>query len=237
MVRGFFRFSGMIRIGDLIAASAILVSAISVVHALGENSEIARIEARNHQREAAARAIARLDRWKAVQASLKADLQPILISTSEMLRDTGNVARARDYLWREGWTAYAAAERRIVAEQLDTGYESVLIYSPQSRQTYLDAFFRLREVSRATVVSVISDGQQEIIYGDRAEFSDSALMGNTLRRILNENFDDLERRADVIGRPARIHFCRAIVDTEDALRACTNTPIAPRRGESGSSTS
>jgi hypothetical protein len=217
------QFSGVVRVGDFVAASAILISGYGIFHSLGEARELTQIELRNHQREAAARAVARLDRWKAVQDSLQTDLQPIIISVTETLRDSRNAVRARDQLWREVISAYAALERRVVSEQLDTGYESLLVYSPESRPIYLSTYNRLQHASKRAVWGIVEDGQRAILALNPRDYPQTHILGNALRDIVLARFRELASSADAVGQGARAHFCRSVAATEEGVASCAST--------------
>lgn len=219
------RFSGTVRIGDLVAAAAILVSGIGIFNSLDETRQLTEIELDNHRREAAGRAIAGLDRWIALQHSLRSDLQPIIISVSETLRDTRDEARARDQLWREVIAAYAAVERRVATEQLSTGYESLLIYSPGSRRIYLETYASLREAARRNVWAIVEEGQEAIFSLNEEDRPHSAILGNALRAIVIRHFENLERRSYELSIRARLHFCSIVAERGEDAQTCASSTV------------
>lgn len=216
------RFSNTVRISDMIAASAIMISGIGIIISIGQSNGLVRREQDRNEREAAVRAIARLDRWQAVQASLQQQMQPIIIRTTENLRDARSPAEARDLLWREVVAADAELDRRITGEQLDTGYEEVLVYIPRSRQLYLNTYSALEEVADNRLGLLLQDAQQEIMSAPSDTYSNTARLGNRLRDVTQRHFQLLATEAEAVTRQPRLIFCQRIARVPEDVQVCAS---------------
>ena len=89
-----------IKVSDLLTSITIVVSVIALLISWSKDREAKLTEQANRVRIAAATAIAKLDRWQALQLSMYRELQPTYVEMSELLTDRYDVQRVRDQFWK-----------------------------------------------------------------------------------------------------------------------------------------
>jgi len=138
-----------IKVGDLLTSITIAVSVIALLVSWSKDREAKLTEQANRVRAAAATAIAKLDRWQALQLSMYRELQPTYVEMSELLADCDDVQRVRDQFWKRVNVERTRIAQKVLEEQLGTAYSDLLSHFPAARDKFTDAFVKLGAVESA----------------------------------------------------------------------------------------
>jgi hypothetical protein len=106
-----------LKAGDVLTSLTIIVSVVALITTLTKERDTRTREQADRVRVAAAKTLAKLERWQSLQLSLYQELQPVYVDVSESLARRFDVVAARDYLWKQ----VNAQRVRIAARILDVG--------------------------------------------------------------------------------------------------------------------
>jgi hypothetical protein len=178
---GMLRFDRTIKVTDIITSGALLVSAITLGTSWRKERELrVRTEAAE-VRVAAAKCIAKLDRWQALQLGLFDELQVDYVAASERFPGESKAA-VRDFVYKAVRAAMARASSKIMEEQLETAYADLLSSNPAAREHFQRALTSLQSV-RATAADALLASTEGAVLSLNVNPEDyqTADLGNALR--------------------------------------------------------
>ena len=125
-----------IKASDLLTSLTIVVSVVALLVSWTKDQDVRTREQADKVRTAAAKTIAKLERWEAIQLSLYSELQPIYVEVSEGLAKQFDVVTSRDLLWKRINTLRVKIAARVLDEAVETAYVDLFAYHPSIRGTF-----------------------------------------------------------------------------------------------------
>jgi len=211
-------FDSTLKFGDLLTSLSVLLSAGALLYAWTKDRALRRREQANVVRTAAAEALAKLTRWSQLPISLGDNVQDLMIETSEVLAETSNVGKARDYLWKG-----LNAARRIVAEQQrkeDIESASVGLYGrrPEAYEWFERTLKTLRHATDDAFSQLEEQTQERVLaYETKLDDSQPAFLGDDLRRSVSEYERKLEEDLSTVLSDARARLGAVISATDEQV--------------------
>ena len=193
-----------IKVGDILTSLAIVVSASALVYSWTKDREARNTELADNIRQEAAYALTNLDRWVHLNESLYQNVQPIFITTSEMIKGDDNIIEERDYLWKSINEQRNIIKSKILDEKILTSYIGLLAHFPQMRGRYVVMFESLTELEEDISNRLLEETQDDVLsQEDSIENYTSAVLGNALRTTAESHRDRLLRESARITTPLR----------------------------------
>jgi hypothetical protein len=160
----------------------IIVSVVALVITWTKDRDVRVHEQADRVRAAAAKTLAKLERWQTLQLSLYDQLQPVFVETSEVLDKEFNVIGTRDYLWKQINAQHTSISAKGLEEGFETAYIDLFAYYPSIRRTFLDVVVSLKAAEQSAVESLLLDTQRAVMSfeGNKSAYS-TARLGNALR--------------------------------------------------------
>jgi hypothetical protein len=175
-------FDKTLDVGNVLTSLTILISLGALLSALAKDRRARERELGDRVRAAAARTLGKLERWQQLSARLYQDVQPLFVDVSQKLHAELDAEAARDLLWRELATARAAAEQRIVDEEIESAYVELYPYHPSVQRRFTETMSRLKEIDAAVYFDFVEQTQGQILaYSGSPKDYTPALLGNDLR--------------------------------------------------------
>ena len=222
-----------IKVSDLLTSITIVVSVIALLISWSKDREAKLTEQANRVRGmAAATAIAKLDRWQALQLSMYRELQPTYVEMSELLADRYDVQRVRDQFWKRVNVERTRIAQKVLEEQLGTGYSDLLSHFPAARDKFTDAFVKVSAVESEVAENYLGASERAILSleGTQKDYM-TPILGNTLRQAAATHSVSLQTKSEAIIGPVREYLFKVISlpDSEliSASRRTANTYEAP----------
>ncbi len=170
-----------IKIGDLLTSGALLLSVLTLALSWSKDRDLQIRQDADRIRSAAAKCVAKLDRWQAIQLAVFEELQPVYVETSEKVAaQPTQLGAARDFLWKEIAAAHSRASAKIAEEQIETAYADLLASYPPMRRDFALALEQLRRVDEESLGKLLESTQAAVLNVDLKSYSPPVL-GNALR--------------------------------------------------------
>lgn len=213
-----FTLDKTFKVGDLLTSLTIAISALALFTTIERERSARLIEHASKVRASAANAIAKLDRWQAIQLSLYNELQPTFIEVSEGLMKDFDIYKYRDLYWKKFTAERARVARQVLEEQLGTAYADLLAHFPAARTQYTEAFARLSDVEMSVTTSFLEQTEASILsFRERQKSYNTAQLGNALRGNADGHVADMRSKFDAAVLPARGYLLGVIALTDDEL--------------------
>jgi hypothetical protein len=182
LVASILEFDEQLDVGNLLTSLTILISLGALLSALAKDRRTRERELGDRVRAAAARTLGKLERWQQLSARLYQDVQPLFVDVSQKLHAELDAEAARDLLWRELAAARAAAELRIVDEEIESAYVELYPYHPSVQRRFTETMSRLKAIDAAVYFDFVEQTQAQVLaYDGPPKDYTSALLGNDLR--------------------------------------------------------
>ena len=198
------RLNRELKVGDLLTAITVGLSVAALVASWEGDRRSRAEEEATRARSAAATALRKLERYRALQLSIFDDVQPVLVRVSKITSDDGRADSAEqvDVLYAEVKAMRARQLERILDEDVITAYTDLLTYKS-----------RLRTLFRETVLGL------NRWTGDELEYC-------ALQRAQSAIFDDDNRTAAALGNAMRAAFVHSNQQFEHELEARISPLVA-----------
>jgi hypothetical protein len=221
-----FKFDKTIKASDVLTSLTIILSVIALVVTLTKDRDTRVREQANQVRTAAAKTLAKLERWQALQKSLYSELQPAYVETSEMLSKDFDVIKARDSLWKTINAQRVRISDRILSESIETAYVDLFAYYPSIRAKFLAAIAQLNESEDVATSKLLRDTQAAVMsFEGKKDGYSSAMLGNALRYAAAPVEKVFVQDTNTILKPIRDDLYALISsDDETILKKSKNTP-------------
>lgn len=220
-----FSIDKTIKVGDLLTSLTVALSALALYTAIERERSARLIEQATKVRVSSANAIAKLDRWQAIQLSLYNELQPAFIEVSEGLAKDFNVFAIRDLYWKKVTAERARVARQVLEEQLGTAYAELLAHFPAARSQYTEAFSRLTEVEADVTTSFLNKTEGIILsFEDKKPSYNSAQLGNALRVSAEEHSAIMRPKFEAAVSPARSYLLSVVAQSDEELVTRSRQP-------------
>jgi len=200
----YFTLTREIKVGDILTSLSILISATVLVRAWAKDRKDRNKELADKIRNAAAKTLAKLDRWQELSLWFFQYTQPLFIETSEMLVKDFDIVSARDFFWKKANEARANISGRILDEEIEVAYVELYGYHPVVHGLFVKAISELKEKEEAIFHDFIESSQEAIksYMGKKASYQ-SAQLGNDLREMAFHFGSMLKEKTDKTLKPIR----------------------------------
>jgi hypothetical protein len=179
---GGFEFEKKLDVGNLLTSATILITLVALLNTLAKDRRGRERDFADRVRAAAATTLGKLDRWRQLSARLYEDVQPLIVDVSQKLHSELDASAARDLLWRELAVARAAAEQRIVDEDIESAYVALYPYHPSVQRRFADTMAQAKQIDDGVYFDFVKQTQQQVLmYESKPKDYRPAMLGNDLR--------------------------------------------------------
>lgn len=186
-----------VNLGHLLTIATVLISVSALVIAWRKDVHAREREIADRVRSAAARTLAKLERWEELASWFYRDIQPALVEVTESLGETFDVGIARDLLWRKLMTARIGSAERILKEEIENAYVDLYAYQPSVYEPFTTTVAQLRRIDGEVYEQFLKTAQDVVMaYRDRRDDYRPAELGNDLRAV---TFDAQRRLRTRLG--------------------------------------
>jgi hypothetical protein len=172
-----------IKVGDLLTSISVWVAILALLFSWQKESSLREAQRAQQVRLAAAKALAKLERWRELSDSLYDDVQGDVIATTDIMRANYDVIAARDHLYSKIGERRAAVLRALREEDVPAAYVDVVSYVPSVRDEYKAAvatMYARQHDGYARLLKETQDVVLEYRHKPKQDF-DPAVLGNELR--------------------------------------------------------
>lgn len=171
-----------IKASDILTSLTIFLSVVALLVSWTKDRDVRTREQADRVRTAAAKTIAKLERWEAIQLSLYSELQPTYVEVSEAMAKQFDVVQSRDLLWKRINALRVKIASRVLDEGVETAYVDLLAYHPPIRQSFLKVMADLRAAEDGASRQLLATTEIAILSfeGKRVGYQ-TAQLGNALR--------------------------------------------------------
>lgn len=178
-----------VAVGDLLTTASILISLVALLFSWSQSRALVQREQANKVRDAAAKTLAKLQRWQTISASLFDEIQPSLVETSELLvtgQGDKRVFEARDFLYKKIRAADQHVRQALRNEEIESAYVYLYGYNPGFRDLFKKSFTRLETEQDLMLSKLLSATEGDVLAYIRNPSSRkspyyTAALGNALR--------------------------------------------------------
>ena len=210
-------FDATVDVGNVLTSITIAVSAIALLSSRAKDRQTRRRELADRIRAAAARTLAKLERWRELSLWYYRDVQPLFVETGERLAEKFDPPRARDFLIKELERAYLVAGERIRDEGIETAYVELYAYDPNVYEQFHSTLTSLKRLSDGFYVGLLTSAQKDVrAYENRKSDFAPAELGNDLRKTAERHRSRLEHEVDAALDPLKAFLVR-LISTEDEV--------------------
>jgi hypothetical protein len=180
-------FTGELKVGDVLTATTIIISLISVLVSWSIDRSMRLRAQADEIRSAAASTLADVERWRDLAFSLYTEAQPVFVEASETATSSNptpvrRLEAARDLLWKRLNEIHNAIMKKILDERLDKGYAKLFGYYPEVRSLYQKTLMEFRRLDDEMVKEFLGEVQMSVLAFENAEPAPAtADVGNALR--------------------------------------------------------
>jgi hypothetical protein len=223
-----------ISIGDVLTTTTIIISVLALVISWSKDRYSRRKEQADRVRGTVAIALAKLDRWQALQLSAFQEIQPLFIDTSEMLATEFNIVKTRDFLWRSINAQRTKVAAKILDEQIESAYVGLFSHFPAIRPLFLRTLAELNSTEQAVMGSFLEASQDDVMsFENRGAEYTSAMLGNALRKTGAKYQAELVEKTGTTLEPLREFLLRVVaLPDSEILTAGLEMPTQPGAGVS-----
>jgi hypothetical protein len=212
-----------ISVGDLLTATTILISLVSVLFSWNADRKLRQTTEANDIRLAAANMQVDLYRWQQLALSIFAEAQPIYVEASETATSgAGDVparlARARDLVWKRLNAQRTLIQRKIIDERIEGGYTRLFSYYPAARDLHLDTLTRLEHEEKEMFQKLLVTTERAVLdLHDHPTPLRTSDVGNALREKSAALEKEFESRLGSAASPADRYLVDKIRASNDTL--------------------
>lgn len=220
----YFELTKEITIGNIITIGSVVISGIALVYSMSQSRVLEKREQANQIRTSAAQTVSELERWQEISFSLFDEIQPALVETSEMLKDTRSeqqVIEARDFLYKQLYASYNDLQKKLLREEIQTAYVFLYKYHPSIRAGFQDTLQVLETKEEIMFNELLNYTEREVmIYLDSKKASENyqtAYLGNTLRTSVAFVENEYRLTLEKAIKPMEIFLTDLILKSDDQL--------------------
>jgi hypothetical protein len=172
-------------------------------------------------RSAAARTLAKLERWQELALSFYVDVRPFFVDTAKMLSEKFDPPTARTFLWRNLENARLGSLQRIRQEDIETAYVDLYAFNLSAYDRFRSTIDKLKEEDERLYRRFVEKTQAEVLAleGTDPAFYEPTALGNTLRATCEHFSSVLDRSIVSQITPLREFLAEIIaMDDQELLR-------------------
>jgi hypothetical protein len=158
-----FHLNGEIKVSDLITTLAILISLISLLLALRKDRELREKEQADRVRSAAAKTLAKLERWKEISLLMFDQMDIIFVDVSKLWVENKTGELLRDILWERLDAVKVKALEAIIKEEIETAYQDLFSFDPSVRIYFETVLNLLKDEQSVMFHKALLPGVQNIV--------------------------------------------------------------------------
>ena len=227
-----FRLKREITVGDILTILAILISSITLFFTWSKERQQQRIEQGNKVKSAAARTLAKLERWQEYSLRYYDIVEPMFVDTSIVFAKEFDTVATRDYLWKNLGQEKASIEQKKFDEEIETTYVELYSYDPTTFDAFVTNLKKLKEDDEAVFESFraqteinILDQKDDSSRGKRQGKYQTALLGNLLRNTKDQHRKVLKSRLEATFKPMREMLLAIIKQSDEQIAEKRYAPI------------
>jgi len=210
-----------IEIADILTFLTIIVSIVALLNVWLKEIQIRKKEKADRIRTAAARTVAKLERWKELSLWYYKDVQPLFVETSEMLKVKYDVSEARDFLWKKLSVARKDTAQRILDEEIEIAYVELYGYYPEIYDEFTSLIKKLKDLEEDAFWDFLNTTQSDVLkfkeYPEREYYP--ATLGNNLRATCNKKLKSFQYTIEAEIEPINnILYNLILKSDEDILK-------------------
>jgi hypothetical protein len=177
-------FDTSINVGNILTVVTILVSVSALLLSLAKDRRTRERDLADRVRGAAAKTLAKLERWQELALAYYEDVRPTFVDTSELLARDFDPPAARDALWRALEDARLGSLQRIRDEEIETAYVDLYAFNVSVYERFRSTLARLKAVDQRLYGSFVEAAQHPVLAEaeNKANYT-PANLGNKLRAI------------------------------------------------------
>jgi hypothetical protein len=199
-------FKGEISAGEVVTFLSILGSAFSLVLSWSADRRIRIQESEDKVRLEAAVILGKVQRARATYLSMYSELQSDVVEVTQVMAETGNPVKARDFVYRSLQTRNVEMERRIYNEHLETAYVGLLPFDPIIDSLYTTTMSRLKNLSQNQFRLLVREVERIVLLIEPKEAAETAVFGNKLRALLADVRSTHEQQLEKGAEPLEAHL-------------------------------
>ena len=189
----------------------------------GKKRQVRDKEKADKIRNAAAKTLAKLERWQELYLWYYEDVQSVFVETSELLAKDFDIIVARDYLWKKLSDARVNAAQRILDEEIEIAYVELYGYYPVIYEKFVRTINKLKEEEERTFKGLIESTQDDVL--SFAEFEDkytSAMLGDALRKSCFNYRKSFQEKIEIILKPIHDRLVHLISESDEEILKKSN---------------
>ena len=208
-----------IKIGDILTFLTIIVSVIALLSVWLKEMQIRNKEKADKVRTAAAKTVAKLERWKELSLWFYKDIQPIFVETSEILIKKYDVFVARDFLWKMLNIARKNTAQRILDEEIEIAYVELYGYYPAIYDEFTSLIKKLKDLEEDAFWDLILTTQDEILLFKDCPVHEyrTATLGNNLRASCNKKRESFQNKIETEIKPINDILVNLILKSDEDI--------------------
>jgi hypothetical protein len=222
-------FDLSVDVGNILTVATILVSVTVVLMSLAKDRRIREREIADKVRGAAARTLAKLERWQELSISYYENVRPGFEETSRMLATEFDVEQARDFLWKNLETARVDSLQRLRDEDIETAYVDLYAFSVSAYDRFRVTIGKLRSVDEQFHRQLRIKAQDDVLFwkGVDPAFYDPAALGNALRSTSSHLKSELDQSMTSEITPLREALTQIIAMDDRSVLRHRGQPLLP----------
>jgi hypothetical protein len=187
-----------VAIGDLLTTTSILISLIALLFSWSQSRDLVQREQANKVRDAAAKTLAKLQRWQTISLALFDEIQPSLVETSELLansREAKKVYEARDFLYKKIRASDQHVRQTLRDEEIESAYVYLYGYNTKYRDTFRRAFTSLESQQDMMLSDLLERTEADVLaYVRNPQLRSNTYYTATLGNALRASASKVEER-------------------------------------------
>jgi hypothetical protein len=170
-------------------------------------------------RGAAAKTLSKLQRWRELALWYYSDVQPLFVTSSEMLLTDFNVQKARDFLWTNLASVRIKSAERITDECLEQSYVELSSYYPGMYEVFSKTLQTMKAVDEGRYADLQEVCQADVLGTGKVDPKQyfSASLGNKLRTSCGAVRQLSEQQLTMIAEPIQNALVQIIKMTDSQL--------------------
>jgi hypothetical protein len=205
-----------VKVGDVLTSLTIFISLIFFIISMNKDRSLRRKQQADNVRNAAARTIGKLDRWKEISLSMFHYMDIAFVESSELLKTDYNTESVRNFLWMELLVIKNNTSEKILNENIETAYDELYGYDPSVRPFFEMVLTQLKREEKSMFEGLLSNTQSDIKsfdYKNKNEYQTSILR-NQLNDRVKEARKDYEKSINEILKPISDNLLKLICEND-----------------------
>ncbi|HOO52640.1 MAG TPA: hypothetical protein PLM24_02515 [Methanothrix sp.] len=192
-----------VKVGDILTSLTIFVSLIFFIISMNKDRNLRRKQQADNVRNAAAKTISKLDRWKEASISMFHYMDIVFAKASEMLKKNYDTEAVKDFLSMQLLVIKNKTSEKMLKEDIETAYDELYGYDPSVRPFFEIVLTKLKKEEQVMFKGLLANTQSDIAsfyYKNENEYLTSNLRSQLNNRVKMAR-KDYEKSINEILRP------------------------------------